>query len=273
MAQRLQDYQDAVRAVLRQAPAGLVTDFDGTLSALVPVPKEAEIDPRCREALWRLAVRLALVAVVSGRAVKDVRGRVGLEGVVYLGEHGLARWTGGEVELMAEVAPFQGQLQAVARRLRPHLTALGVKLETKDASLALHYRGTSHPQRVRGQLLTLLAEMPEAQGLQLQEGKMHVEVRPLLAVDKGQALRRLVQEYGLRGVLFLGDDVSDLAALRTVMEMRAAGRVAGLAVGVRGSEAPPELAEVSDYVLEGVTEVAEFLTWLAQVVEESGKTE
>ena len=73
----------------------MVSDFDGTLSPIVPDPTGARIVPGAQSALRRLARiaaarpdRLALV-VLSGRAATDVARRVRAGGIRYLGNHGL----------------------------------------------------------------------------------------------------------------------------------------------------------------------------------------
>src|SRR5690349_9580897 len=69
--------------------AGLFLDFDGVLAPIVERPEDAAPPPETRAELERLVARYALVAVVSGRAGDDVRGRLGVEGVVCVGSHGL----------------------------------------------------------------------------------------------------------------------------------------------------------------------------------------
>src|SRR5947208_13612375 len=69
--------------------AGLFLDFDGVLAPIVERPEDAAPPPETRAELERLVGRYAVVAVVSGRVGEDVRARVGVEGVVYVGPHGL----------------------------------------------------------------------------------------------------------------------------------------------------------------------------------------
>ena len=82
---------DALLARLAAEPAeaGLFLDFDGVLAPIVERPEDAAAPPETRAELERLVARYALVAVVSGRAGDDVRARVGVEGVVCVGSHGL----------------------------------------------------------------------------------------------------------------------------------------------------------------------------------------
>ncbi|MGH3051046.1 MAG: trehalose-phosphatase, partial [Gaiellaceae bacterium] len=82
---------DALLQRLASEPgrAGLFLDFDGVLAPIVPRAEDAEPPPETRAELERLAGSYALVAIVSGRAGDDVRARVGVEEIVYVGSHGL----------------------------------------------------------------------------------------------------------------------------------------------------------------------------------------
>ena len=76
----------ALAAVLRLQPL-MAFDFDGTLAPIVARPTEARIPQAIVKHLRALAQRLP-VAIVSGRAVGDVRQRLGFEPHFVLGSHG-----------------------------------------------------------------------------------------------------------------------------------------------------------------------------------------
>ncbi|MDQ3431563.1 MAG: trehalose-phosphatase, partial [Actinomycetota bacterium] len=94
----------------------------------------------------------------------------------------------------------------------------------------------------------------------LEPGRMVLEIRPP-GMDKGAALRALVQERAARAVLFAGDDLGDLAAYDAVQGMRAEG-VAGLLVCSASAEVG-ELAERADVVVDGPAGVVDLLEALA----------
>lgn len=75
--------------MLALRPLGLITDIDGTISPIAPSPLEARVSPACRRHLAALAKKLELVAVISGRPAVEARDMVGVEGIVYVGNHGL----------------------------------------------------------------------------------------------------------------------------------------------------------------------------------------
>ncbi len=68
----------------------LFLDFDGTLAPIVAEPMLAVLPGATRQVLNDLAAHNTIaIAIISGRAVGDVKGRVGLPNLIYAGNHGL----------------------------------------------------------------------------------------------------------------------------------------------------------------------------------------
>jgi trehalose 6-phosphate phosphatase len=245
----LSDRPLAAPALLREAPFGLVTDLDGTISPMFRTPAEAEVSPACRRYLEAIARKVALVAVVSGRATEDVRRIVGLEGIVYVGLHGFSLamppvW--GE----EEAATYNVLTRSVLEDLRRTLTSPGIVVEDKGPLIAIHYRQAPDPPAARRAILDAVGAVPAAGRFALHEGKMFVELRPPVpSVNKGAAVRHLATERGLRSVIYLGDDVTDIDAFHALREPAA---FRGASVVVAGEETPPEVVAAADYRLEGV---------------------
>jgi trehalose 6-phosphate phosphatase len=94
-------------------------------------------------------------------------------------------------------------------------------------------------------------------------GRMIFELRPQLAINKGTAIRDLVHELGLRGIVFIGDDLTDLDAFRALRELRAAGEVATVRVAVLGPDTARAILEESDLTVASVEECASVLLAIA----------
>jgi len=252
--------------VLRARPAALVSDIDGTLSPLAPTPEEAKVLPECRRALADLARVLHLVAVVSGRRVEEARRMVGLDQLTYIGNHGLEHWdSGGGFRSKGE--PYAAPMAEALRALQQELRELaGVRLEDKGTVISIHYRSSPQPAAARQAILQACKRVLPQDGLISAEGKMVIEVRPPLAIDKGAVVRELVREHGLRGIVYLGDDLTDLDAFRAVRELRQEGNLLGLTAGVGGAEAPDRLASLSDILLPGPRAASQFLRVLSQAL-------
>jgi len=258
------DRLDDAGRVASSRPCGLVTDLDGTLSEIAPTPTAARVDPACRTALAQLAAGLDLVGVISGRPVADVRQMVDLDGIEYVGAQGFERWRGGPVQQWGGDEAVTRTRKAVAA-LRTRLPMKDLLFEDKGALAAIHYRQARDPEGVGLAIWAALAKTPEARGLVPSEAKRAIELRPSAQHHKGTALSELAAEARLRGLFYLGDDLTDLDAFRSLHAWRHAGNE-GLAIAVLGPETPRRLARDADHFLSGVADVARFLTWLADTV-------
>src|ERR1051325_1259784 len=117
-------------------------DYDGTLTPIVSHPENAWLSESMRQTLRSLAGRVP-VAILSGRDLDDVRGRVHVDGIVYAGSHGfdIAGAGGLRRELGAAYLPV---LDAAETELREALDEIpGAQLERKHFSVAAHYRNVN----------------------------------------------------------------------------------------------------------------------------------
>jgi trehalose-phosphatase len=225
---------DAVTAAPHEA--GIFLDFDGVLAPIVPRPEDAYPPAATRAELERLRERYALVAVVSGRGGDDVRARVGVEGIVYVGAHGL--------ELDPNAERWRRQIGEFAADA-PWPQA---ETELKGLSVAFHFR--HHPdEREAVRDLEVLADRARADGLVARFGRKVLEVLPPVGSNKGTAVRHLLDARGLTRALVAGDDTTDLDAFRAVEELAHRVRVAVLA-----AESPPLLAEHAELVVSSTQE-------------------
>ncbi|HEY7827732.1 MAG TPA: trehalose-phosphatase [Candidatus Limnocylindrales bacterium] len=264
------------------APAGrilIVTDFDGTIAEIDLDPMAATIDPGARRGLRRLARlaaerpdRLAL-AVLSGRAMADVAGRVRIGGVHYLGNHGLERaWLArhGRLAGLRSDEPPDDSGSASARLGRAVAEALGrpdwLFVEVKGGSVAFHYRQAPVAATAFRQLDAAVSEALRTERLELErfDGRLIVELRPVGAGGKGAALRRLLAELRPASVLALGDDRSDAEVFEVLRAERSSRRLAALNVGVHDRQATPAaVLEAADVMLARPREAGQLLLALA----------
>jgi trehalose 6-phosphate phosphatase len=228
----------------------LACDYDGTLAAIVSDPALARPRPGAVEALAALASRLGMVAVVTGRPAADAVQVGGLErvpGLVVLGLYGAQRWADGSMQVSAPVpAGLAEAAEAVDRLLAS--APVGVYVEHKGGSLAVHTRRSGNPAQALAALRGPLRELAATTGLRLQGGRYVLELVPA-GVDKGVALASLVSELAPACVLYAGDDIADLPAFDVVARLRGAG-LPGWRVAAANGEAP-EVAAAADVVVGG----------------------
>lgn len=261
------DLVEAASAVLRSAPAGLFTDVDGTISPIVSAPGDARVLPLARRALERLSRHLALVGVVSGRPVADARQMVGVEGAVYVGNHGLELWTAEGPTVLPQAAPWVPRIAEALAALRVRLRLERLTFENKGASATIHYRLAADQMRAERAILDALADLPEARGLRIEPGRMVVNILPPLDLHKGTAVTLLARRESLRGVVYLGDDVTDTHAFQALADLRARDGVRTLAIGVVGAETPSAVREMADAQVPTVESVAHLLDGVARTLD------
>jgi trehalose 6-phosphate phosphatase len=264
MAARLDDI-GCLKPILGQCPFGLATDIDGTLSPIVDTPDAAAVTPLCRRYLQEIARRVEVVAVISGRAAEVARRLVGLEELVYIGNHGLTWWRQGREETPAEAVPYETMVREAKKELAVRLDLPGLLLEDKGPILALHYRRCADHQSARLAILDALA-LWERQGLRIRQGRLVFELGPPLDIDKGTALASLMETYRLGGVLCLGDDLTDADAFKVLRRWREEGKVSGAAIAVANPESGPEVMAEADYWVDGVPGVEWLLGAIASAV-------
>jgi len=237
---------DALLEQLAAEPgrAGLFLDFDGVLAPIVARPEDAAPSEGTRVELERLVGRYAVVAVVSGRASEDVRARVGVDGVVCVGSHGL-------------------ELEPQAERWRRVLAAFAAdapwpqsEVELKGLAIAFHFRGRADEEAAIREL-DAIAESAREEGLVARYGRKILEVLPPVGSHKGTAVRQLLAEHGLRRALAAGDDTTDLDSFAALDGLEVAVRVA-----VASAEAPSALLDAADLV---VASTDEFLALLGRL--------
>ncbi len=199
----------ALRTFAGRRPLLVASDYDGVLARLRDDPASAVPEPGVAEALDRLSrVDGVTVALVSGRGVDDLKAASGLSGDFrWVGSHG-AEFDG---PLAAELADRRDRL---AERLGSLVAQVdGAWLETKPVSVAVHVRVVE--DRAAAARLLEDARQHADSSLTLKPGKDVLEIA-VTDAHKGTALRRLAQELGTAGALYLGDDVTDEDGFRAL---------------------------------------------------------
>lgn len=237
-----------------RARSAVLTDFDGTLAPVVDDPAAAVALPGAVELLRALTARYAVVSVISGRPVSFLLDRLG-GGLRLSGLYGLEEVDGaGQIVVPEEAAPWTDVVAGTVSRAQ---TELGPVVEPKGLSLTLHFRAA--PER-EDEIRAWAAAEAASSGLLVRGAKASVELHPPVAADKGTVVESAVT--GLYAACFLGDDVGDLPAFDALDRLAARGLHA-VRIGVRTEEAPAELLERADLVVEGPEGALAVLTRLA----------
>lgn len=241
----------------------LFLDYDGTLTPIVDMPEQAILPKKTKEIFKALSENnQCRVAIISGRALRDIKKLVGLKGIIYVGNHGL------EIDAPGIVLPsfIFPRIKVIMRNIKNDLKKrlLGMKgifLEDKGITLSIHYRLATKASFIKMQSVFKETVRPYlARGkIKINKGKKVFEIRPSTQWNKGYAvlclLERLAASHGEKDALpiYIGDDATDEDAFKVL-------RKRGITIFVgrpRNSAA--------DYFLNDTKEVADFLKRIAKL--------
>ena len=239
--------------------SALFLDFDGTLSAIVEDPVGATPLPGVPTLLEDLARCFALVAVISGRPPDFLAGVLGApHGVDVIGLYGLARALADSGE-DAHWAAVIDEVVAEAKAEAPP----GIYVEPKGLTVTLHWR---HAPDSQPWVAAFAERERAARGLRVFDGRMELELRPPVHVDKGTVIHALAPTVDrLRVAAAFGDDKGDLPAFEAVGELTAVAghEVVAVRVAVVDEGSPPEVAARADLTVPGATGAVALLRTLA----------
>lgn len=199
----------------------LLLDYDGTLAAIAPNSKDTYMAESLREVLRRLAADPRIfMAVISGRALNDVRERVNITGITYSGNHGM------EIEMydgkrLDYELPEDTRLKYdhLLKEMQTNLEKYGSWVEDKKISLTYHYRHA--PLEKQEDQLKAAIRLIESSGYRVLKAHGAVEGKPPVDWHKGKAANCILEyRFGndwpeeVGSVIFAGDDYTDEDAMK-----------------------------------------------------------
>ena len=236
----------------RPSDAAVMTDFDGTLAAIVDDPARATPVDGAVAVVHALCSRYRRMAVISGRPVEFLARFLG-DGPLLVGLYGLERMERGHRTIHPSAAKWIDVVAAMVERAHAEAPD-GVRIEHKGLTFTLHVREA--PQHEQW-MASFSESVSSATGLTRHAGRKSIELKPPVAVDKGSVVAEIAE--GLSAACFVGDDHGDLAAFDALDRLHADCGAAVLRVAVKSSEAPPELVERADVLVDGPEGSVDFL--------------
>lgn len=242
----------------------LLTDYDGTLTPIVDRPELAVLSAETRTLLYDVSrLRHFTLGIISGRALFDLKDRVGIDGIIYAGNHGFEMEGPG----IRFIEPVADDIKPLLRLLQYVLwNALGairgVFVEDKGLTLSVHYRLAEecHHEEV-DRIVKRVVGPAEATGMaRVTTGKKVYEIRPAVSWDKGKVIALLMKKYGHPGrqsgllPIYLGDDFTDEDGFKVIGQ-------SGGGLSILVGEATKKSA--ARYFLESPAEVVTFMKRLA----------
>ncbi len=260
--------QDALAPLLVDpVTTAIVSDFDGTLSAIVDHPDMARPLTGASDVLAELARQFGTVAVVSGRPAAFLVQHLSVPGWTaaevgtprFVGLYGLERaTTEGQVVVDPLAAPWRPVIEETVARLRAGAPPGGL-VEGKGLAVTVHWR--TAPE-LEAWATSAVAAEAERTGLVAHPGRRSLELRPPLTIDKGSVVRGLLD--GATAAAYFGDDIGDLPAFAALAKLAHTAELVAVSVAVADDESPTAVLDAADLVLGGPSEALDALAWLAR---------
>ncbi|MCL4499673.1 MAG: trehalose-phosphatase [Chloroflexi bacterium] len=245
------------------AVSGIFSDIDGTISPIAEHPDEARVADSAKKTIARLAPKYGLFCLVTGRDIDRATRMVGGKKLAYIGSHGLEIYLDQYYECLPEAESYLAVVPDVAGYLRARLERDGVVVERKRLAIGVHYRQAKNKPLARERILETIEPLLSRFRLRSMQAREAIELRPDVPANKGSAVRSLLERRSLAAVAYFGDDTTDIAGFEAMEHARQEGRFAAK-IAVESAEAPEELLERADILLESVDQVLEVFSWLAE---------
>jgi trehalose 6-phosphate phosphatase len=236
----------------------LFLDFDGTLTPIRKRPGLVKLSRATRGALKALVAQEDIfTAVISGRALKEVKKLVGVKEITYAGNHGLEAEGKGFKFTAPGALRAKKAITEVKKKLKKKFRPFrGVLIEDKGLSLSVHFR-MARPAKIKEieQVFKRTTDPYRATGkISVTRGKKVWEVRPPVKWDKGKIVSLLLRQKkkGIKKEIipfYIGDDRTDEDAFRALGRRAYAAKIGK--TGRKNTSA--------GYYLQGAKEVREFL--------------
>jgi trehalose 6-phosphate phosphatase len=256
------DHLDEVASLAAQPRFGLVLDYDGTLSEFVVDSGEAVLHPTAAQVLPSLIRKLPLIALVSGRGARNLVDRVGLDGILYVGNHGAEYVSDGEYRVVDGADRAREQIVAALDHMAPVAEEDGLFWEDKGFSVTIHTRNAIDLDRTERKLQAALQTAPEMDTLDVFWGNLILEIRGRTGLHKGHAVQTIARDHSLESLIFIGDDTTDIDGMRAAREFQDNGLIEAAGIAVIHDGTPQGLIDLADFSVNSVSEVGQFLLWL-----------
>lgn len=237
----------------------LLFDFDGVLSAIAPTPDDAFLSSKNRDLLKKCA-KLYKTAIISGRGLKDIKKKVGLNNILYIASHGLEWEERGKYKVKPIPKRITEAIDLARRKIRPILSRYpGIVFEDKPFTIVVHFRRVNSKLivRLKKEIMEIVRPIMRGNSLRLDVYSTSFELRPQIGWDKGDsalfAEKYFRKETGKKlASIYIGDSLTDEDAFKALKN--------GITIRVRTKK-----GSAAKYYLKSRTEVDKFLEWLLKL--------
>jgi len=193
----------------------LLLDFDGTLTPIVARPGEAELSLEMEKILKFLTRKRGFkVAIISGRSLRDLKQKIKIRNIIYVGNHGLEIERKGKKFIHPQASKSIPTMKELKKILRARLGSIsGTIIEDKRVGVAVHYRGVKNSDvpELRRTVKQVFWQFVGKGKIRIGYGKKMVEAKPPIMWDKGKVASLIINSFREEKPLpvYLGDDKTD----------------------------------------------------------------
>ncbi len=255
------DSWSALKSTIRKKEVILFLDYDGTLTPIVSHPRLAVLSPKIRSVINKLNKQLPFgVTIVSGRSLSEIKRKVNLKELSYVGNHGYEMQTPYLKYIHPEALKFIASAKKIQNQLKQALKKYkGIFVEDKTMTLSVHYRNVALSEVASLKKAFLKAMQPyiKQRMVRLTHGKKVWEIRPPVSWGKGKSVQWLLTSLGVSDnknalPIFIGDDKTDEDAFKVLKKK-------GIGIKICSEKDPSSAAR---YYLKDTREVLTFLNRL-----------
>ncbi len=244
----------------------ILTDIDGTISEIVDLPSDAIVSPLMQEILRKMCKKFKLIAVISGRSIVDIRRMIGIDKIMYVGNHGMEYMRNGRTFVEEDVKKYIPLIKQVTKKIKNDKSCHidNILFEEKGVTLTIHYRLCKNPYGARKVIIDAIDKIEEINDLKISEGRKVIEIKPKVKHSKGTIFEKIIHEHYLKRVIYLGDDITDADVFDKIKELKENGEIDAEGIVVLSEEIPDYVKENATYYVESVAEVQKFFKWLSE---------
>ena len=176
----------------------LFLDYDGTLVPIKPRPELAVFPAPTRKLIKKLSILPNVyLALVTGRSLKEIKKLIDVEGIIYIGNHGL------EIEYEGKywVHPATTQIKSMTKKILSDVKGFakeipGILVEDKGLIVSIHYRLVTGKSAEEMRNIVSNVVSSYSKMFCIGRGKKVYEIRPRIDWNKGNAISKVSELLG-----------------------------------------------------------------------------
>jgi len=211
---------EEIKSRIKDKDVFLFFDLDGTLAPIRKKPSDVKLSESVRDLLKKAKkIKGISLAIISGRDIKSLKKIVGINGIIYSGNHGMELEKNGRRKVLSNNRTFVKALAEIRKVLKKYLKIYnGIIIEDKVLTLSVHYRMADQKtvKEIRKTFDAVISPYISGKNIAVFNGKKVWEIRPANTYNKGKIVKILLGKDKKTTPIYFGDDVTDEDAFKAI---------------------------------------------------------